>query len=104
MILFELRVNGKLVARAGADALSVLSHTVTARGMLGTASAGTSNVKEGHRLEASLTGLTSRQSEPKNVHVAWYSNRALSVGDELSVRIVEGTDASEPQVLAPSEG
>ncbi len=103
MIVFEIRLNGELVARGGAHELSVLSHTVTAVGVLGSESRGTSNVKEGYCLETHLTGLTSRDSEPKNVHMTWYSNRTLRVGDELSLRIVEGTDTSESQVLAAGE-
>ena len=103
MIVFELRVDGELVARAGSLDPGVLSHTVTARGILGEESVGTSNVKEGCRLETGLTGLTSRDAEAKNVHMAWYSNRSLRVGDELTLRIAEGTDTTVPEVLSSRE-
>ena len=103
MIIFELLVNDELVARAGAEDLSVLSSTISARGVLGGESLGIDSVKDGYRLEASLTGLTSRSLEPKNRHVGWYSSRALKIGDELRLRIVEGTEASEPLVLGVSE-
>ena len=63
MIVFELLVNGESVARAGANDLSVLSHTLTACGVLGEESLGTTTVKSGHVLELALTGLTSRRSQ-----------------------------------------
>jgi hypothetical protein len=100
VIVFELLINGELVARAGAEDLSVLSQTVTARGVLGSASLGTSNVKDRAILEASLTGLTSRAGESPHVHYSWYQNRNLKIGDELTVRIVEGLQA-DPSTSVP---
>jgi hypothetical protein len=88
MIIFELLVNGEIVARAGAEDLSVLSHTLTARGILGVESLGTSSLKEGCIIEAELGGLTSRPQEPSNVHKSWFTSRTLGVGDEVTVRIV----------------
>lgn len=103
MIVFELLVNGKVVVRGGAEDLSVLSHSVTARGVLGGASLGTSNVKDRAVLEASLSGLTSRASEPSNVHQLWHQSRDLQVGDEITVRILESSVADTPKTLARSE-
>lgn len=100
---FELLVNGKIVARGGAEDLSVLSHTVTARGVLGSASLGTGNVKDRAFLEASLTGLTSRAAEPSNVHRLWHQTRNLQVGDEITVRILESEEADTPETLARTE-
>ncbi len=88
MIVFELLINGELVSSAGADNLSVLSHTVTARGKLGPASQGTSDVKDTSILEVSLTGLSSSINEPRHIHLQWHHAEA-SVGDEITVRIVE---------------
>jgi hypothetical protein len=102
MIVFELLLNGKLLARAGAADLSVLSQTITARGVLGEKSLGTKDVKDGYFLEASLTGLTSRSSEPANVHHVWAQSN-LRAGDELTIRVVEADDADAPLVLAPRE-
>jgi hypothetical protein len=103
MIIFELLLNGKLLARGGAADLCVLSQTITARGALGEKSLGTKDVKESYFLEASLTGLTSRSSEPANVHHVW-DQSTLRVGDELTVRIVEGGHADMPLVLPTRAG
>ena len=102
MIVFELLLNGKLLVRGGAADLSVLSQTLTARGVLGGKSLGTTNVKEGFFLEASLTGLTSRSSEPANVHHVW-GQSTLHVGDELTIRVVEADHADAPLGLPPRE-
>ena len=102
MIVFEIVLNGEVVARAGADDLSVLSHTVTARGVLGGASGGTNNVRDGAILETSLTGLTSRGTDDPHVHKVWH-NRNLHLGDEVTVRIVDDSVADEPTTLKPRE-
>ncbi len=98
MIVFELLVNGELVARAGADDLSVLSHSVSARCVLGNKSPGPGNVRDSAILEASITGLTSRLDNAPHEHQVWYG-RTLSVGDELTVRIVEASSADPPNAL-----
>jgi hypothetical protein len=103
MVVFELLVNGKVVARGGAEDLGVLSHTVTARGVLGRASLGTSNVKDRAVLEASLTGLTSRAAQPSHVHQLWHQSRNLQVGDEITVRILESQEADTPETLVRTE-
>nr|CAP48028.1 putative integron gene cassette protein [uncultured bacterium] len=95
MIVIELVVNGKLVSSAGSDNLSVLSHTLTARGKLGSASQGTASLKDSCILETSLTGLTSSKDEPMHVHLHWH-HAHLSVGDELTLRIVERSTADNP--------
>ena len=103
MIAFELLINGKRVATAGAEDLSVLSQTITARGKLGAASGGTSNVRDRVVLEAALTGLTSRSSEPANVHQVWYHG-AIGVGDEITIRVVERSSADVPRSLPHAAG
>jgi len=47
--------------------------------------------------------LTSRSSEPANVHHVW-SKSILRVGDELTVRIVEGNHVDMPLALPAREG
>jgi hypothetical protein len=103
MIVFELLLNGKMLARGGAADLCVLSQTLTARGVLGDGSLGTKDIREGWVLEAALTGLTARSSEPANVHRIWCQS-VLRVGDELSVRIVECDHADMPVTLPTREG
>ena len=98
MIVFELLINGELVSSAGADNLSVLSHTVTARGKLGPASQGTANVQDTSVLEVSLGGLSSSADAPKHVHVQWHQAR-ISVGDEVTIRVVERPSADVPMVV-----
>ncbi|HTD29837.1 MAG TPA: hypothetical protein VK660_10655 [Xanthomonadaceae bacterium] len=102
MIVFELLLNGKLLARGGAADLSVLSQTLTARGVLGEESLGTKDVKESYILEAALTGLTSRSCEPAHVHLVW-GKSTLTVGDELTVRIVESGHVDMPIALPARE-
>ena len=98
MIVFEVLLNGALVATAGAENLSVLSHTVTAYGKLGPTSQGTSSVKDSYVLDAGVTGLTSSAEEPKHVHLQWYGAR-IGVGDEMTVRVVERPSADTPSVV-----
>lgn len=98
MIVFDLLINGELVSSAGAEDLSVLSHTVTARGKLGPASQGTSDVKDTSILEVSLTGLSSSADEPRHVHLQWHHAQA-NVGDEITIRIVERPTPGIPLVV-----
>ncbi len=95
MIVFELLINGKLVSSAGAPSLSVLSHTVTAAGILGPESVGTKTIRESYTLQASLTGLTSKAAE-QHAHLRWHAGGELKVGDEVTVRIAERRDADTP--------
>lgn len=103
MLLFKVFLNGKLVSTAGAPDLSVLSHMVTAVGRLGPDSQGASGQKEGVRLELRTSGMTSRASSPSNIHITWVSEDDLKVGDEVTVKILEGAKADmpyEPEVEA----
>jgi hypothetical protein len=96
MIVFELLLNGKVVASAGMQELSVLSQTITAVGVLGAKSQGTKSVPEGFKLEAALTGLTSSKTEIDHRHCGWYQSE-LKVGDELTIRILERENADVPK-------
>ena len=93
MIVFEIFLNGRPVARAGAKDLSVLSAHVTGVGTLGPATKGKG--LKGRDLHMSIGGLTSREQRPDE-HVSWVSVRHLKVGDEVHVKITESTRADKP--------
>ena len=104
MIVLEVLLNGRLVATAGAENLSVLSHTLTAYGRLGPASQGTRGLKDSYVVDAGVTGLTSSAEDPKHVHLQWYGAR-IDVGDEMIVRVVERPSADIPSVVpGPRDG
>ncbi len=96
MRIYELYINGELISTAGADDLCVLSQTLSAVGKLGESSNGASRLREGEEIELTLGGLTSRTSEPSNLHFMWFRTKALGVGDEVTIRIVEGSKADRP--------
>ena len=100
MVAFELFLNGERVSTAGAEDLSVLSQTLSAVGKLGAESRGTQQSRAGFEIQLNLGGLTSRSSEPSNVHLDWYNGR-ISVGAEITVRISEGDKADEPLTPEP---
>jgi hypothetical protein len=98
MIVFEVLMNGLVVATAGAENLSVLSHTVTAFGKLGATSQGTTTLKDSYFVDAGVTGLTSAAEEPKHTHLQWFGAR-IAVGDEMTIRVVERAAADTPSVV-----
>lgn len=98
MLVLELRINGKLVSTAGADNLSVLGAHVTALGKLGDNSLGTKVLKDGIELRCEMTGLTSREGEPHNIHLSWFCSEGMEVGDEVTITIKEADSADSPQV------
>ena len=100
MVVFELFLNGECVSTAGAEDLSVLSQTMSAVGKLGAESRGTQQIRDGFEIQLNLGGLTSRSSEPSNIHLDWY-NGQIGVGDEITVRISEGDKADKSLTPEP---
>ena len=98
MLVLELRINGKRVSTAGTDSLSVLGAHVTALGKLGDNSLGTKVLNDGVELRCEMTGLTSREEEPQNIHLSWFSSNEMEVGDEVTIIIKESNSADSPQV------
>ncbi|MEW6741241.1 MAG: hypothetical protein AB1486_00655 [Planctomycetota bacterium] len=93
MIMFDVSLNGKRVALAGAKDLEVLTTHVTATGKLGPATMTPRGSV--YDLYLSVTGLTGRKRGPDE-HLRWFPLRPLEVGDEILVRITEGATAQQP--------
>ena len=93
MIAFEVDLNGESLGTAGEADLSVLSAIVNAVGKLGAQSQGARHAQDDFQLELTVGGLTSRADSTKNEFADWI-RRPLSVGDAVTIRIVE-TNVSE---------
>lgn len=95
MLVFDLIINGKLVATAGAEDLCVITGHLTAVGKLGATSLGAQVRRKGIEIKCELGGMTARNIEPTNVHLHW-SNTILKVGDEVMFRVRESLTADPP--------
>jgi len=96
MLILELTINGKVVARAGREDLAVLTSCVTAVGVLGRRSVGAKGTSEGADVHVHLSGLTAKKDPTKDVHLNWIRQRPLKVGDEVKVRVLEAARADKP--------
>ncbi len=87
MVCFEILLNGEFLCRAGADDLKVLTNflTWTRKPSKLTADSAETN------LHLHVGGMTL-----ENEHAHWLSEVPLSVGDELTIRIVESSTADQP--------
>jgi hypothetical protein len=92
VIVFEVFVNNRRAARAGAKDLGVLSANVTGVGRLGPLSRMKS---EGSDLHLHVGGLTSRR-KGSDEHLDWHSLIHLKVGDEVRVKLTEAKRADRP--------
>ena len=100
MLALEVRLNGKKLALAGADDLSVLHGMVNAVGKLG---AQTSRKVSGKDLFLSVGGLTSRRLGKANEHVRWLEQKKLRIGDEVQIRLVSVKKADRPTERRPAD-
>lgn len=99
MITLEVSLNGEFVTLAGRDDLCVLNTIVDAVGVLGDESAGTKTRKEDYDLHFSVGGLSAASDEDPGEHVCWVQSKKLSVGDIVSVRILDSDNADKPNRL-----
>jgi hypothetical protein len=83
VIAFEVRLNGQLLCTAGRADISVLSAVVN-------------YMYRQPSLFASVGGLTQGTQGPGQ-HLDWLSNLPLSVGDEVSIRIVDVPTCDPPK-------
>lgn len=98
MIGFEVYLNGKKLAVAGAEDLGVLSVIVGAGGRLGRETTYTKGWKRKRaHINLSVGGLTSRPDPMEDQHLDWVKLRPLRVGDKVSVRIIRTTRPSKYQ-------
>lgn len=94
MIVFEVFLNGRRVARAGAKDMGVLSTHVNGVGKLGPMAKGRG--PNDRDLHLSVGGLTTPK-RGSNTHVSWLSVHRLKLGDEVRVRLTQGTRADKPR-------
>jgi len=87
MRAFEVYLNKKRLCVAGLDADCVLATIISCV-----------SIKRRHRLGLSVGGLDTSRGE----HVRW-QNRALRLGDEIRVRIVERKSADVPSERSPRD-
>jgi hypothetical protein len=103
MIAVEVSLNGEQLTVAGSDELAVLSTIVNASGKLGPKSHGTKFEDKDYDLSMRVGGLTSRGDGQEDEHPLWVERTQLSIGDVVTVRLVEVSDA-DAAVSATSAG
>ena len=103
MIAVEVSLNNEILTVAGSDELSVLSATVNATGKLGPKSQGTKFKNQDHNLSLRVGGLTSRGDGLEDEHPVWVERTELSVGDVVTFRLVEASEA-DAAISASSAG
>ena len=82
MIAIEIQVNGQLVATCGADAVRQLVSMVAARGLA-----------ESIGFDAGAAARIGILQPSSDEILKWVSNR-IAIGDEVTLRFLEGTRAS----------
>ncbi len=98
MIVFRLKLNGKILAVMGREDLSVLSACITARGKLGSKSSGISGTVAGEGdFEVNLApgGMAFNRTKETDQHFSWAGGGQLNIGDEISVTILESDTADK---------
>ena len=103
MIAVEVSLNGEQLTVAGSDELAVLSTIVNASGKLGSKSHGTKFEDADYDLSMRVGGLTSRGEGQEDEHPLWVERTQLSIGDVVTVRLVEVSDA-DAAISATSAG
>ena len=96
MLVLELTINGKRIARGGREDLCVLSSCISAVGKLGRKSAGPTKGSKKPHIHIHLGGLTGKKDPSKDVHLNWIPHTELKVGDEVKLRIVHASKADKP--------
>ena len=96
MLAVEVRVNGKRLAIAGAEDLSVLSAIVSATGRLGRKTSEFRRIRRKPDIWLSAGGLTARYGGVPDEHLNWIRHHLLKVGDRVSIRVVNVARADKP--------
>ncbi len=100
MLVMEVRVNGKLLAVAGREDMSVLSATLTAVGVLGMASRGTRGIEKGYSVDLHVGGLAKGKEGRADEYPRWIPRRALVAGDTVTFLCRESDSADVPIVAS----
>jgi hypothetical protein len=103
MLAFEVYLNGRKVALAGADDLSVLTADVCAAGKLGPKAIGTKYQPKGYDLHLHVSGLTGRKNKAPNDHLNWTFMKKVKIGDEILVRVLRIDHADPPMGVSPAD-
>lgn len=90
VIAFEVRVNGQLLCTAGHDDIAVLNTMINCQPGDGS-----------HDVNVWVGGLTkgiiARRIRGRGEHVRWLESKSLSLGDEISIRIVDVPECDPPK-------
>lgn len=100
MLSFEITINGEKICSAGIESEFGLLTSI-----LSWAKRDTSQLPEVERVkvpaeELKLTvGGQVREKDSKQINVQWVG-RYLSIGDEITIRIIETSDIDKPEILS----
>ena len=103
MIVFKVELNGELVAEGGKENLSVLTAIIGATGALGCDSLGMNAEAKKTELRLNLGGLGSTSLEEPGNHYRWTKENKLNIGDQVTVTILEQSEADDPIESMPSK-
>ena len=103
MLALEVRLNGRVVALAGAEDLSVLSQTISAVGRLGRKTRRGASRSSKTDIHLNVGGLTARTLGKPNEHLNWLSLKPLKIGDEVEVRVISVKRATRPTGRSPAD-
>jgi hypothetical protein len=95
MYALKIRINDEAPIIAGADDLGVLNAIVSCVGKLGSSSR-PKHGDESADLFITVGGLTARSPDVADEHLHWLSQKPLSMGDVISVEILETPGADAP--------
>ncbi len=96
MVVIDLSLNGKPLASAGDENISVISADISACGILGKKSLGTELIKEGYQITLSLGGSSFNIIWDNMIRFDWARELELCVGDQIDIRFREGDIADQP--------
>lgn len=96
MLAYEVFLNGRRIALAGAEDLSVLSGIVSAVGKLGRNTVRSKRNEKSYDLWLTVGGLTERRRGLRNEHLDWTKRKKLKVGDELRISVRKVARADKP--------
>ncbi|MES2980703.1 MAG: hypothetical protein V4727_00185 [Verrucomicrobiota bacterium] len=95
MIALKTTLNGQQICIAGAEDLCVLHSIVNAVGKLGDLTKPRGDSDELPDIFLSVGGLT-RRGNAEDEHLRWTEHQALSLGDEILIKVVEVKEADIP--------
>jgi hypothetical protein len=101
MIGLTVYLNGKKLAVAGTEDLSVLNAIVNAVGELGKSTAQVGK-RRAADLWLSVSGLTRRSKGAQDEHMRWIRHKRLRVGDRIAVQVVRTGRPDKPTGSTPA--